>query len=128
MNIIRLNSIGEPFAKSGQATPPSGGGTEGGSKFRLKYYDAANSDSMIKAILLAVASIVKLYNNEWVIAPAGVCLELGAEAVNKATAFGVDWTMEMLVYGEKQTTKEFFEVTGSIDSLTEITKEEFYTL
>ena len=31
MNIIRLNSIGEPFAKSGQATPPSGGGTEGGS-------------------------------------------------------------------------------------------------
>ena len=32
MNIIRLNSIGEPFAKSGQATPPSGGGTE------AKYY------------------------------------------------------------------------------------------
>lgn len=84
---------------------------------------------MIKTILLAVASIVKLYNNEWVIAPAGVSLELGAEVVNKATAFGVDWSMEIIVYGERTTTKQFFEGVGlSIDSLSEITKEEFYTL
>ena len=129
MNIIRLNSIGEPFAKSEQATPPSGGGTEGGSSSGLKYYDVANSDSKIKAASLGVASIVKLYNNEWIISPAGVVgIELGFDAVDKVTAFGVDWTMEMLVYGEKQTTKEFFEFLGSIDSLTEITEEQFYTL
>lgn len=108
--------------------PQSGGSGEGGGS-GLKYYDAANSDSMTKPILLGLASIVKLYNNEWVIAPASVSLELGFEAINKATAFGVDWSMEMITFGERTTTKQFFESVGlSIDSLTEITKEEFYTI
>lgn len=107
---------------------PMSGGGGGGNSSGLKYYDVANSDSMIKATSLGVASIVKLYNNEWVIAPAGVSLELGFKAIDKVTAFGVDWTMEMLAYGKKQTTKQFFESMETIDSLTEITKEEFYNL
>lgn len=126
MNIIRLNSIGEPFAKSEQATPPSGGGTEGSG---LKYYDATNSEGMIKSLLMVTASVVKLYNNEWVIGSAGMSVELGVEAINKATAFGVDWSMEIIAYGERTTNKQFFEDTGlSIDSLSEITKEQFYTI
>lgn len=61
MNIIRLNSIGEPFAKSGQATPPSGGGTEGGSGSDIVYLNVSvftgDTGQQVKKLLISLCDI-----------------------------------------------------------------------
>lgn len=62
MNIIRLNSIGEPFAKSGQATPPSGGGDVPSGKSAFRYFDVTNFDtkSNVGIMMGELVHLVKL--------------------------------------------------------------------
>lgn len=147
MNIIRLNSIGEPFAKSGQATPPSGGGTEGGSE--LKYYHASADDG-VNGFLSSLCVLCKgNAGGQTQIVPKGI---FGSSAV--ITDFAVDWSLKcringydgnitdvmafMLSFGElpkdnmtdeekKQYTQIHDDAMNDISSR-EITKEQFYAL
>lgn len=143
MNIIRLNSIGEPFAKSGQATPPSGGGTEGGRMY-LQCDNVDNKSDLNMAfvyvqLLLPVSSIKIIceqgsgvYNN----AAANELVNAG-EAISTTTqlAFAVELNMSyMSVDNTMRQIKTKADADTLLSSLgltmnfTEITKEQFYTL
>lgn len=148
MNIIRLNSIGEPFAKSGQATPPSGGGTEGGSE--LKYYHVSTDDSIAHSFISTLCVLCKgNAGGQTQIVPKGI---FGSSAV--ITDFAVDWSLKCRINGydgnitdvmafmasggelpkdnmtdeeKKQYTQIHDDVMNDMSSR-EITEEQFYTL
>lgn len=126
MNIIRLNSIGEPFAKSGQATPPSGGGTEGGGSY--EYYDVSNVVGG-KAMLIEIATLVKTSDD---ITTLGLNLSSNKtlmDVVDSINAIAIDKDCKMFL-GQDMTVGEFFALVQSETGAnpTPITEEQFYTL
>lgn len=152
MNIIRLNSIGEPFAKSGQATPPSGGGTEGGSGSTasdIEYLDfsgdIASSNTEICMTITSLSHSIKMEledggNTYTLIETSLQWAQLG-RPVAKAVKFskneiftfitGMDGSipiiqtmtaMEILTFSFGENFVTVF------DSIPRITKEQFYTI
>lgn len=131
MNIIRLNSIGEPFAKSGQATPPSGGGTEGGSDiiyidmtgyenytYPSLFSDCIKLNKDEQTLYMGPADYAKDENNA--IAPIAISVNL-----NKRVNFAMGGPVgEMVTFSEIVTTMGM----GDVLDLPRITKEQFYTL
>ena len=148
MNIIRLNSIGEPFAKSEQATPPSGGGTEASS---IEYLDVSGS-SPVKASVIQFANLFKSggakinYPESSAglsipkgIAPIGNLLEgirgLDYEGfttvLNSIKAVSIDFSTPIIMNENVpiMTIKQVFSgAEEMLDALPRLTKEEFYTL
>lgn len=130
MNIIRLNSIGEPFAKSGQATPPSGGGTEASS---MEYLDVSGLDDQGKLVVLSFfGMLMKLeINDVLAIIPCGASVQYQSSAVLsgvKAVAYmpSVEIDMGASGKGTMESFREQLSVMGI--SPVSITKEQFYTL
>lgn len=121
MNIIRLNSIGEPFAKSGQATPPSGGGTEASS---MEYLDTSGMETAAKVQLFMLAVVLVKYNG--VIAPlASLILEVGESVLGEINYIATDFNIEVVMQGNRLKLKD---IIPNTDSIPRLTKEEFYTL
>ena len=121
MNIIRLNSIGEPFAKSGQATPPSGGGTETSS---MEYLDVSGLETAAKVQLLMVAALLVKYNGA--ISPlAPLILEVGESALGGISYIATDFNVEVVMQGNRLKLKD---IIPDSDSIPRITEEEFYAL
>lgn len=137
MNIIRLNSIGEPFAKSGQATPPSGGGTESS----WRYLDVTNvSKTMLKSYLIGYADtlVVAQGGQTHIVSPFAVVgasedVEIKAMSVNMRTRIKNSATSFVLMAYEDIFKQEEGGVPGwdiifTNNGATEITEEQFYTL
>ena len=135
MNIIRLNSIGEPFAKSGQATPPSGGGTEASS---MEYLDVSGLGEDNVARLIVYGYIVKfVYDGQSAFLTTthpyvGMLIkDVPPSAISIDFATVVTFTDTM----QNMTIKEALLQTGStpiteaeLAAIPRITEEEFYTL
>lgn len=134
MNIIRLNSIGEPFAKSGQATPPSGGGTEGGSNwryFRINDDFADNSTSKVFAFGLFHICRYQLEGQTIFGNIAAYVEQFETTNLSNAYAVAVDADVKFFTnQGEAYSFNEAEMMFGGVGnlSLTEITEEEFYAL
>lgn len=136
MNIIRLNSIGEPFAKSGQATPPSGGGGSEGGGSNWRYFrindDFANN-STAKAMAFGLFHICRFqFEGQTCFSNIAVYVEQ-FETTNLSNAYAVAVDADVKFFmnqGEVYSFNEAEMVLGGVGnlSLTEITKEEFYTL
>lgn len=120
MNIIRLNSIGEPFAKSGQATPPSGGGETSS----MEYLDVSGLETAAKVQLLMVAALLVKCNGA--ISPlAPLILEVGESALGEINYIATDFNIEVVMQGNRLKLKD---IIPNIDSIPRLTKEQFYTL
>lgn len=135
MNIIRLNSIGEPFAKSGQATPPSGGGTEGGIQYEYIVIEKPYNEASFLIIL--TADILKDTFYDKVILPAGIYIAtFGVSHIQNNSSIGaVAYNFSKvlsLTDGSQMTAKDYLLANGiteeQISALPRITKEEFYTI
>lgn len=154
MNIIRLNSIGEPFAKSGQATPPSGGGTEASS---MEYLDVSEVNTSMRAMLLGYSLYAKVPQKTIIdtstdtsqgtvtidagIVPSSIyALIVGQfssgtpnfDTANQAiTALGFDFGGQINMGGQTLTLNDMFAMYGmqeAIAAIPRLTKEQFYTL
>lgn len=130
MNIIRLNSIGEPFAKSGQATPPSGGGTEASS---MEYLDISSLSKTRKMMFLNLCVVAKFAKD--IISPFAYMATYQTDLATTAT----DATMVAIDFGAKVynndtllTTKEMLLNLGyteeTLAAIPRLTEEQFYTL
>lgn len=142
MNIIRLNSIGEPFAKSGQATPPSGGGTEGGGIKFYKFPTPSSLDAVSEEekVLLYNAARVRIEDKNIGMTIIGQTFAGGGllndDNILSITAFAIDRNAQYIqaMQGEvmfKGTIEEFIGFTDSsfsLDNYEEITEEQFYAL
>lgn len=124
MNIIRLNSIGEPFAKSEQATPPSGGGTEGGMKYYLRPETLDDTFAQFAGMATQIAK-VEFDGSSIITAPLAL-LEFGTSLFDVILAIGVNPSTRIVLPNASGTISELF---GEImATYTEITKEQFYTI
>lgn len=131
MNIIRLNSIGEPFAKSGQATPPSGGGSEGGGSnvvyLNVEPVVSAAGGQFEAAIKVwpGILAIKLVGNNITTIAPVSYT---DSSYLNETKAAAILPNFRGLVEESNDINSDF--VIEQLKQLgaTEITKEQFYTL
>lgn len=129
MNIIRLNSIGEPFAKSGQATPPSGGGNGDGKWLYLDKSSVPFPNAM--EMLMSLSTIGKVSgSNGTIISPIAYAGEAAGEGVT-ILALGFDLSQEWNIDGAKTNVLDFSASQGlPLGDLIPfgITKEQFYTL
>ena len=133
MNIIRLNSIGEPFAKSGQATPPSGGGTEASSMEYLDVsgLDVTNPDSKYNALLgysmLAKANL----SGNLACLPSAAAIQM-LEMVT-ISSVAIDFNLQLNAFMDSlKTIKEhllsLYFTEAELAAIPRITKEQFYAL
>lgn len=130
MNIIRLNSIGEPFAKSGQATPPSGGGTETSS---MEYYSMEpfkENNRLQGAYLIMFSALAKLeQDGVKIVLPS---LMAQSYSSNDFSPLAVSIITDALVVDKTQegTIKEtlYANIPNDLLEAARITKEQFYTL
>ena len=129
MNIIRLNSIGEPFAKSGQATPPSGGG----STSSWRYFDTTNLNPDAGSIM-GFFYLFKRANgfvSTWGSLP---IKDNGAYDYSSIVAIAADGESKIAFDGKVLTWNEVMVLEGmtpeimSQVGIAEITEEQFYTL
>lgn len=138
MNIIRLNSIGEPFAKSGQATPPSGDSND-------EYLDLSNMSNEAGITILRMSALAKatatasgmtatIITPPYQLESMGSSIPIAAKINLKnkvlvptgtdASGTIVTTTMTLVEWlaSSFNTSIEFF------NSIPRITKEQFYTL
>lgn len=133
MNIIRLNSIGEPFAKSGQATPPSGGGTEASS---MEYLDISSLSKSRKMMFLNVCVMARFSKD--IVSPFAYMATYQTDpvtTVTDATMVAIDFGAKIYTNDTLLTIKELLfnpEYGGyteeTLAAIPRITKEQFYTL
>lgn len=138
MNIIRLNSIGEPFAKSGQATPPSGGG-------EAKYYaiDTTIADEGWQQLLtrlsqddasanyfIAAATKMEIYGGGFAILAMPI-LRSNYSTIVAFSFLPVSLSTSPIpptLEGVLEAVVTYGGPSVSMNGITEITKEQFYTL
>lgn len=134
MNIIRLNSIGEPFAKSEQATPPSGGGTEASSMEYFQY------EKGTVALMASYCQYIKIEVPDYgikMISPYSTAVAETMAAMNaEIIAFGINLQEKIIMsqggaIDEKTILSTLIQNTiteEEIAAIPRITKEQFYTL
>jgi hypothetical protein len=137
MNIIRLNSIGEPFAKSGQATPPSGGGTEASS---MEYLDISNTSDALRVGLVQNACYIRAtipdYGAEMVGVSAYLVRSMLEGVIENTSAVAIDFSHKvyMKMSGSIQEMTVLQQILQNyvtqeeIDAIPRITEEQFYAL
>lgn len=132
MNIIRLNSIGEPFAKSEQATPPSGGGGN-----TIEYLDISGLGSERMTLIFESFQIKFIYNNKTQIVGGANLLPLFSpenleSLFMSINAIAIDFNSKSCHGGDKiETIREYLNGTFTeeqLAALPRLTKEQFYTL
>ena len=135
MNIIRLNSIGEPFAKSEQATPPSGGGTETSS---MEYLDVSGIDftggEQKTGNLIALCYHMNGSHSAIgdFILPIGQVYVVKTANLTSVRYLAFDFSSKVILQGRTASVKETLLTTGwteeELNAIPRITKEQFYTI
>lgn len=135
MNIIRLNSIGEPFAKSGQATPPSGGGTEASS---MEYLDVSGIDivggGQKTGNLIALCYHMNGSHSTIgdFILPIGQVYVVKTANLTSVRYLAFDFSSKVVMGGQTMSVRETLLTTGwteaELNAIPRITEEQFYTL
>ena len=136
MNTTTLNMTpldGGVIIKKGTATAPPSGGEDGGSDWH--YYDVSALDltdaSVGLSLVMCYMTIKFVVNDEVSVGPVGLSemlRDLVGENI-KYLAFGVDYTQRIIYNGKDASFGDTVEeIKAQGISLTEITKEQFYSL